>query len=105
MGLAAKSVSGEVLEGTGGIGRKAVVCSPNPRVESPLVCTVAGSVAPYDAVECVLAWKCSRVLWCVNRMPRVVNRCCECEWWRVPGLSVSRPVTVSEALEPFGVES
>ncbi len=106
VGLAAKSVSGEVLEGTGGIGRKAVVCSPNPRVESPLVCTVAGSVAPYDAVEMRIGVEVQPgAVVCEQNAAGCEQNVVSVSGGGVPGLSVSRPVTVSEALEPFGVES
>jgi hypothetical protein len=103
--LSATSIEGEVLEGTGGEGVKPVVCSPHPLLEKPLVCTVSG-LAPYDAVEVRIG---------VVVDPEAHE--CEpnasaCEQNEVsvsspgtPSLSVRRPVTVSEASVPFGVEA
>jgi hypothetical protein len=106
VGLSAKSIEGEVLEGEGGAGLKAVVCSPHPLVERPLVCTVSGSMAAYDAVEVRIG---------VVVDPGAVvckQNSGSCEMNEVgvsspgtPGLSISRPVTVSEEVEPFGVEA
>ncbi len=104
--LSAKSVVGEVLEGTGGEGVEPVVCSPHPLVERPLVCTVPGGLAAYDSVEV-------RVGVVVDPGAKVCKQnSVECEVNRV-GVSsvgtasvvVSRPVTVSEEVEPFGVEA
>jgi hypothetical protein len=106
VGLSARSIVGEVLEGTGGEGVVAVVCSPHPLVERPLVCSVPGGLAAYDSVEVrvgVVVDPGAKV--CKQNSP-------ECEVNRVgvssagtAGVVVSRPVTVSEEVEPFGVES
>ena len=106
VGLAAKSISGEVLEGQGGAGVIPVTCSPRPRVERPLTCTVAASLPPYDAVEVRIG---------VEVLPGAKlceQNAADCEQNVVSvsgggarGLSVSRPVTVSEAPARFGVES
>jgi hypothetical protein len=103
--LSAKSIEGEVLEGTGGEGLKAVACSPHPLVEKPLVCRVTG-LAAYEAVEVRIG---------VTVDPGAVEckqNAAECEQNRVsvsaagtPSALVSRPVTVSGEPVPFGVES
>jgi hypothetical protein len=106
VGLSAKSVEGEVLEGTGGEGVRPVVCSPHPLVERPLVCTVSGSLAAYDSVE-------MRIGVVVDAGAKVCKQNSpDCEQNQVgvsaPGtasVSVLRPVTVSEEVEPFGVEA
>ena len=103
--LSAKSIEGEVLEGTGGQGLKAVACSPHPLVEKPLVCRVTG-LAAYEAVEVRIG---------VTVDPgavECVQNAAGCEQNRVsvsaagtPSAAVSRPVTVSGEPVPFGVEA
>ena len=78
----------------------------HPLVERPLVCTVPGGLAAYDSVEV-------RVGVVVDPGAKVCKQnSVECEVNRVgvssagtAGVVVSRPVTVSEEVEPFGVES
>ncbi len=105
-GLSAKTISAEVLEGAGGGGKMPVLCSPHPLLERPLVCTVAQSLPPYDAVEV-------RIGVIVDPGAQVCKQnASDCERNQVsvsspgaPSLSISRPVTISEEPLPFGLES
>jgi hypothetical protein len=104
-GLGARTIEAEALEGEGASGHKLAVCSPHPVVERPLVCTLT-NVAPYEAVEV-------RIGVVVNSGAVVCKQnSSSCEQNQVavsspgtPSSSVSRPVTISEEPEPFGLET
>jgi hypothetical protein len=111
-GLTAKAVEGEVLEGEGGHGVKPVVCSPNPKTERPLTCTIAGVLGPYDAVEMRIhvEVQSGAKVEPEGKVCRLQPTTCEQNQVSVsggeaPALSISRPVTISEESAPFGVET
>ncbi len=109
-GLSAEAIEGEVLEGTGGAGLEPVKCPTASELKklkrgAAFTCTVA-RLAPYEALEL-------RIRVAVGAEAKICKQNAEtCEknllsvsGGGVPGLSVSRPVTVSEETAPFGVES
>jgi hypothetical protein len=105
VGLSAKTIEAEVLEGTGGVGKRPVVCSQRPAVERPLVCSVSG-LAPYEALEMRIDVVVGAgAVVCVQNSVSCERNGVSVSGGGAPGLSVSRPVTVSEEPEGFGVES
>ncbi len=102
-GLSAKTIEAEYLEGQGGRSKETGSCSPHPLVERPLVCTFSDAVAPYSEIEV-------RVGVAVDPGATVCSpnsAACERNVVSVTGggaagLSISRPVVVSEEPVPFG---
>jgi hypothetical protein len=103
--VSARSIEGEVLEGTGGAGLKGVVCSPHPLVERPLVCRVSG-LAAYEAVEVRIGVQVDpEAVECQQNAAGCERNVVSVSSPGTPSALVSRPVTVSGEPVPFGVES
>jgi hypothetical protein len=111
-GLSAKSVEANFLEGGGGRSKETVSCSPDPAVEKPITCRFSGNVTPYSGIELRIAVKVEPEAKAEPEAKVCLKDASSCEQnvVSVSGggarpLSISRPVTVSEQVVPFGVES
>ena len=110
-GVTAQAVEGEVLEGFGGEGVEPVKCPTAAEFKKSVAlthtfsCTVA-SMAPYEALELRIAVAVSsEAKICKQHEPSCEKNLVTVGGGGAPGLSVSRPLTVSEEPEPFGVET
>jgi hypothetical protein len=110
-GVTAQAVEGEVLQGFGGEGVEPVKCPTAAEFKTSVAlthtftCTVA-SMTSYEALELRIAVAVGpEAKICKQHEPACEKNLVSVSGGGAPSLSVSRPLTVSEEPEPFGVET